>query len=50
MILFRSLSIEDVAVLLDHSSSAITGKYYNAFVKSRQIVLEKAIEKAWEMS
>jgi integrase len=41
--------IEDVAVLLGHSSSAITGKYYNAFVKSRQERLEVNIQKAWTL-
>ena len=48
-LLSHGVPIEDVAALLGHSSSAITARYYNAFVKSRQESLEKSIQKAWKL-
>jgi integrase len=49
-LLSNGVPIEDVAVLLGHQNSAITSKYYNAFVKSRQERLEANIAKAWKLS
>jgi integrase len=49
-LLSHGVPIEDVAALLGHSSSAITAKHYNAFVKSRQARLEKEVEKAWKLT
>jgi integrase len=48
-LLSHGVPIEDVAILLGHSSSAITGKYYNAFVKTRQERLEANVMKAWKV-
>ena len=48
-LLNHGVSIEDVAVLLGHSSSAITAKYYNQFVKSRQVALEASVARAWKL-
>lgn len=48
-LLSHGVPIEDVAILLGHSSSAITAKYYNAFVKSRQERLEANVAKAWKL-
>ena len=47
-LLSKGVSIEDVAALLGHSSSLITARHYNAFVKVRQERLEAAIAKAWQ--
>jgi len=49
-LLSKGVPIEDVAVLLGHQNSGVTARYYNAFVQSRQIALEKSIEKAWNLS
>lgn len=46
-LLSLGLPIEDVAILLGHSSSAITAKHYAAFVKTRQERLEANLMKAW---
>jgi integrase len=48
-LLSHGVPIEDVAILLGHSSSAITARYYNAFVKIRQDRLTANIEKAWKL-
>jgi integrase len=48
-LLSHGVPIEDVAILLGHSSSAITARYYNAFVKIRQERLTANIEKAWKL-
>jgi integrase len=49
-LLSHGVPIEDVAVLLGHQNSAITARYYNAFVKSRQESLERNIERAWRLT
>jgi integrase len=49
-LLSHGVPIEDVAALLGHSSSAITAKHYNAFVKSRQVRLENAVQMAWKLT
>jgi len=49
-LLSKGVSIEHVAALLGHSSSAITTKHYNSRVQSRQAALESEIEKAWKLS
>jgi integrase len=46
-LLSHGVPIEDVAILLGHSSSAITSKYYSAWVSSRQERLTANIEKTW---
>jgi integrase/recombinase XerD len=48
--LSKGVPIEDVAVLLGHSSSAITAKHYNSYVQLRQQRLEENIQKAWKLS
>jgi integrase/recombinase XerD len=46
-LLEQGIDIETVAVLHGHSSSAITRKHYNPWVKSRQDQLEAAVRKTW---
>jgi integrase len=48
-LLSHGVPIEDVAILLGHSSSAITSKYYSAWVRTRQERLEANIQKAWKL-
>jgi integrase/recombinase XerD len=48
-LLSNGVPIEDVAILLGHSSSAITARHYNSFVKSRQQSLEASIQRAWKL-
>jgi hypothetical protein len=43
------VSLEDVATLLGNTIK-IAEKHYAPWVKSRQISLEKSIEKAWKLS
>ncbi len=42
--------IEDVSILLGHSSVAITNRYYAPFVKSRRDRLEQRVQAAWQSS
>jgi integrase/recombinase XerD len=49
-LLQKGVALETVSVLLGHSNSRITAKYYNPWVKSRQIALESEIQKAWRLS
>lgn len=49
-LLERGVDIETVAVLLGHSSSAITRKHYNPWIKSRQLALESAVRQAWKLT
>jgi integrase len=46
-LLGKGVPLETVAVLLGHSSPAITNKYYSHWVKARQESLEAAVRKAW---
>lgn len=47
-LLQSGVSLEHVAILLGHSSPAITNRHYSPWVKSRQETLEREIKKAWE--
>lgn len=47
-LLEQGVDIETVAVLLGHSSSAVTRRHYNPWIKSRQIALEAAVRQAWK--
>lgn len=47
-LLEQGVDIETVAVLLGHSSSAVTRKHYNPWIKSRQLALEAAVRQAWK--
>jgi integrase/recombinase XerD len=46
-LLHNGVSIENVAVLLGHASSAVTSKHYDHSVKARQDELEAAVMKSW---
>jgi integrase/recombinase XerD len=47
-LLQNGVSIENVAVLLGHASSAVTSKHYDHWVKARQDELEAAVIKSWK--
>jgi integrase len=49
-LLAAGVSMENVAVLLGHSSIKITQKHYAAWDKSRQQSLESAVSQAWELA
>lgn len=49
-LLQAGVPLETVSILLGHSSVKVTEKHYAPWVKSRQISLEKSIEKAWKLS
>ena len=46
-LLLSGVPIDQVAVLLGHSSVKITEKHYSPWVKARQEQLEAAVRKAW---
>jgi integrase len=46
-LLQQGVSLEDVSVLLGHSSIRITERHYAPWVKSRQDLLETAVKKVW---
>jgi integrase len=46
-LLIRGVPIEDVAILLGHSSPVITAKYYAHFVKARRERLEQRVRALW---
>ena len=46
-LLSKGVPLETVAIILGHSSPAITNKYYSHWVKARQESLEAAVLKAW---
>jgi integrase len=46
-LLQQGVSLEDVSVLLGHSSIRITERHYAPWVKSRQELLEAAVKKVW---
>jgi integrase len=46
-LLKSGVSLDMVSVLLGHSSVRITEKHYAPWVQSRQIALEKAVQKIW---
>lgn len=49
-LLNAGVPIEDVSILLGHSSVAITNRYYAPFVKSRRDRLEQRVQAAWQSS
>lgn len=46
-LLLAGVPIEQVSMLLGHSSVAITQKHYSPWVKARQVQLEDSVRKAW---
>jgi integrase len=46
-LLTKGVPIEDVAILLGHSTPLITAKYYSHFVKSRRDRLEERVREVW---
>jgi integrase len=46
-LLSQGVQLETVAILLGHSSPAITNTFYSHWVKARQESLEAAVRKAW---
>jgi integrase len=46
-LLTNGVPIEDVAILLGHSTPAITAKYYSHFVKARRDRLEERVRELW---
>ena len=46
-LLQRGISLEDVSVLLGHSSIRITERHYAPWIKTRQELLEVAVRKVW---
>jgi hypothetical protein len=46
-LLLKGVPIEQLSVLLGHSSLKITEKHYSPWVKARQDQLEAAVRKAW---
>lgn len=49
-LLQAGVPLEAVSILLGHSSVKVTEKHYAPWVKSRQISLEKSVEKAWKLT
>lgn len=47
-LLVAGVPLEQVSILLGHSSTKITEKHYSPWVKSRQTALEEAVRKTWE--
>jgi len=48
-LLERGVSIENVSVLLGHSSVAVTNKHYAPWVKRRQEILEEQVKGIWQV-
>jgi integrase/recombinase XerD len=46
-LLLKGVPIEQVSVVLGHSSLKVTEKHYSPWVKARQEQLEAAVRKAW---
>lgn len=46
-LLLKGVAIEEVSMLLGHSSVAITQKHYSPWVKARQQQLEDSVRKTW---
>lgn len=46
-LLLKGLPIEQVSVLLGHSSLRVTEKHYAPWVKARQDQLEQSVRLAW---
>jgi integrase len=46
-LLEKGVPIEDVSILLGHSSLRITEKYYAHFSKARQVRLSELVRKIW---
>jgi hypothetical protein len=48
-LLLAGVPIERVSVLLGHSSTQITEKYYSAWVRARQEQLEADVRQSWAL-
>ena len=48
-LLLAEVPIDQVSVLLGHSSVKITEKHYSPWVKARQTQLEKSVRKSWDI-
>ena len=46
-LLLAGVPLEEVSILLGHSSIKVTERHYNPWVKSRQENLERLVEKSW---
>jgi integrase/recombinase XerD len=49
-LLQAGVPLEQVSILLGHSSIKITEKHYSPWVKARQQQLEEAVRKTWTLS
>ena len=49
-LLLASVPLDQVSILLGHSSVKITEKSYAPWVKARQVQLEAAVMKSWKIS
>jgi integrase len=47
-LLLQGIDLQDVSVLLGHSSTAVTEKHYAPWIKARQERLERAVITTWE--
>jgi integrase/recombinase XerD len=47
--LLAGVPIDQVSILLGHSSVKITEKHYSPFVKARQVQLQKSVRNAWKV-
>jgi integrase/recombinase XerD len=48
-LLLAGVPIDQVSILLGHSSVKITEKHYSPWVKARQTQLEESVKKSWEI-
>jgi integrase len=46
-LLLAGVPIDQVSILLGHSSVKITEKHYSPWVKARQMQLETSVRKSW---
>ncbi len=46
-LLLSGVPLEDVSILLGHSSVRITERHYAPWVKARQVTLEERVRAAW---
>jgi integrase len=47
--LLAGVPIDQVSILLGHSSVKITERHYSPFVKARQVQLQKSVRNAWKV-